>query len=209
MLVFIDESGDTGRKVGEGSSQFFIISMILFQDNEIAGDCDKRVALLRKELGYPANFEFHFTHNSRRVRQAFLQAIRPYHFTYFSVVINKDPSKLYGPGFSVKESFYKYACQMTFTNALPYLDNAIVVLDRSGSPDFRKSLGKYLRSKLNNRDKRPIKKFKQQRSSANSLLQVADYVSGIINRKVQNKKDWSLYYQYISPKEIWVQIWPK
>ncbi|MBI4652797.1 DUF3800 domain-containing protein [Candidatus Kuenenbacteria bacterium] len=34
-----------------------------------------------------------------------------------------------------------------------------------------------------------IKKIKQHRSSSNNLLQLADYISGAINRKIQNKKD--------------------
>jgi len=209
MLIFIDESGDTGRRILEGSSNFFIISLVLFDDNEIALDCDKRIDLLRRELELASNYEFHFAHNSRKVREVFLNAIKPYHFTYFSIVIDKDPEKLYGPGFDCKESFYKYACHMVFTNALPYLNNATVILDKSGSPVFRRGLAKYLREKLNSEGKKIIKKLKQQRSSSNNLLQVADYISGVINRKVQDKKNWEDYYQYISSKEIWVQIWPK
>ena len=210
MLVFIDEAGDTGLKLDKGSSKFFVISLILFEDHEEALACDQRIQLLKKELKYPENFEFHFSFNSKRIRLKFLEAIQPYQFIYFSVVIDKSPEKLWGPGFTTKESFYKYACQMVFTNARPHLDNAIVVLDKSGSPDFRKKLAKYLREKIGKReDKKIIKKLKQQRSSSNNLLQLADYISGIINRKVQNKKNWEEYYKFIASKEIWVQIWPK
>lgn len=208
MLVFIDEAGDTGRKIEKGSSRFFIISLVLFEDHEEAITCDQRISFLRRELKSPENFEFHFARNSKRIRLEFLKAIQPYHFVYFSVVIDKSPRKLWGPGFMTKEPFYKYACQMVFTNAKPYLDNAIVVLDKSGSPDFRNSLAKYLRKRLHKEDKKLIKKIKQQRSSSNNLLQLADYISGVINRKVQNKKDWQDYYQFIASKERGVQIWP-
>lgn len=209
MLVFIDEAGDTGRKTKKGSSKYFVVSLVLFQDFEEANNCDQRIGSLRGELKLIDNYEFHFAHNSKRIRLEFLKSIQPYQFVYFSIIINKDPRKLWGPGFATKESFYKYACQMVFTNALPYLDNAIVVLDKSGNPEFRNRLAKYLRERLNKNEKKIIKKIKQHRSSSNNLIQLADYVCGIINRKIQDKKDWKEYYKFISSKEIWLQFWPK
>jgi len=209
MLVFIDESGDTGRKVELGSSRYFIISLALFEEHEEAINCDQRIGLLRKELKISDNFEFHFADNSHRIRLAFLGAIQPYKFLYFAVAIDKSPEKLWGPGFQTKESFYRYACQMVFSNAMPYLKNAIVVLDQSGSPDFRNRLAKYLNVRVNEPGDKKIRKIKQQRSSSNNLLQVADYISGVINRKIQGKKDWPEYYRFINDKEMWVQLWPK
>ncbi|TAN33006.1 DUF3800 domain-containing protein [Patescibacteria group bacterium] len=209
MLVFIDEAGDTGRKTESGSSRYFIISLVIFDDNEDALSCDQRINLLRKELDLPSDFEFHFSFNSDKIKERFLSAIQPYRFIYFAVVIDKDPNKLWGPGFITKESFYKYACQMVFNNALPHLNNATVILDKSGSPDFRSRLAKYLRVRLNTNGKKVIKKLKQQRSKSNNLLQVADYITGVVSRKVQNKKDWTNYYKYVADKEIWVQRWPK
>ena len=208
MLIFIDESGDTGRKFDRGSSRYFLVSLILFADYEEALACDRRIDLLRHEIGKPANFEFHFANNSHKVRLRFLEAVRPYNFVYFTVVIDKDPKKLWGSEFEDKDSFYKYACNKVFTSALPYFKSAIVVIDRSGSPGFRNRLAKYLRNELSSNGK-VIKKIKQQRSRQNNLLQLADYVTGIINRKVQSKKNWKEYYRFISDKENWVQIWPK
>lgn len=62
---------------------------------------------------------------------------------------------------------------------------------------------------MNTKGKKIIKKLKQQKSHTNHLLQLVDYISGIMNRKVQSKKDWREYYKFISSKEIWMQIWPK
>ncbi len=33
MLVFIDDSGDPGFKLDKGSSKFFVISLVIFNDN--------------------------------------------------------------------------------------------------------------------------------------------------------------------------------
>ncbi|MDO5561576.1 MAG: DUF3800 domain-containing protein [bacterium] len=210
MLVFIDESGDTGRKIAQGSSRYFVVSMVIFEDNHEAELCDQRIELLKHELNREKSFEFHFQNNSKKLRLAFLEAISCYNFSYFAVVIDKDPNKLYGPGFDSKDSFYKYACNMVFTNARPYLNQATVILDRSGSVNFRIGLRHYLICKGQSKIKQNlIKTFKQQNSRSNNLLQLADYVSGIINRKVQEKTDWKIYYRFISARENLIQTWPK
>ena len=209
MLVFLDESGDTGRKINDGSSKYFLICLAIFDDNDEALRCDQRVQLLRSELNLADNFEFHFANNSMRVRKQFLEAISPYNFSYITVIINKDPKKLFGEGFDVKESFYKYACHMVLTNARPFIQNATMIIDKSGGKTFQGQLRRYLRNKLDDSDGDMIKKFKSQDSHKNNLLQLVDYCSGVSARKVQNKKGWKEYYKFISPKEISCQIWPK
>ena len=209
MLVFIDESGDSGLKITEGSSRYFSIALVVFGDREEAASCDQRIELLAKEVGWDSVSEFHFKNNSHKIRKAFLSAVAPYNFFYYGIVINKDPEKLYGEGFKHKQSFYKYTCNLLFENAKERLENAIVVIDESGSLDFKQQLGTYLRKKINTSSENHIYKIKMQRSSSNRLLQLADYVSGVINRKVQGKKDSEEYHRLIAHREINVQIWPK
>ena len=50
MLVFIDESGDSGLKIGEGSSRYFTVALVVFEDREEATACDQRIELLKREL---------------------------------------------------------------------------------------------------------------------------------------------------------------
>ena len=94
MLIFIDESGDPGLKIEEGSSRYFTIGLVVFEDNDEALACDQRIQLLKKEIGWPPNAEFHFKRNSDRVREIFLRAVMPYSFFYYGMVINKDRNKL-------------------------------------------------------------------------------------------------------------------
>lgn len=187
MLVFIDESGDSGLKVDQGSSRFFVVTLVMFEDNEEAVACDQRIQL---------------------VRRAFLNAVSPYNFFYYGIVINKDLSKLWGEGFRNKSSFYKYACGLVFENAKERLRDAVVVIDRSGSLEFKNQLAKYLRRKVNTPGERLITKVKMQRSEGNNLLQLADYVAGIINRSVQKKPKGDLYRKMLAHREIRVQTWP-
>ncbi len=209
MLIFIDESGDPGLKITEGSSRFFVISLVVFEDHVEAERCDRRIALLGGELGYPEGFVFHFKDNSHKMRLAFLEAVAPYEFIYFGFVLNKDPHKLWGKGFQFKESLYKSACSFVFENAKPYLKNAIVVIDKSGKKVFRSQLAAYLKRRINDKSDDIIKKVKMQPDRGNNLLQLADYVAGVINRNAQGKKGSDEYRRFIAAKEINVQIWPK
>lgn len=209
MLVFIDESGDSGLKIAEGSSRYFTVALVVFEDREEATACDQRIELLKRELGWQDG-EFHFKRNSERIRLAFLQAVAPYNFFYYGIVINKDPTKLWGEGFRDKQSFYKYTCGLVFENAKEKLQNATVVIDESGDLDFKRQLERYLKRRMNQTNgSKIIRKVKMQRSKGNNLLQLADYVAGVINRSIRKKeKNADEFRQLINHREIYVQVWP-
>jgi len=207
MLVFIDESGDTGLKIEKGATRYFVIVMIVFEDNEEALACDRRIDLLRRELSVPPDFEFHFHKNSNRIREEFFRAVFPYQFFYYGIVINKQ--KLFGEGFRVKESFYKYAAGLLFQNAKEKLERATVIIDESGQQLFKYQLASYLRKRINTTDRRHIHKVKMQDSKRNNLLQLADMIAGAINRSLVDGKNEKKFRDIIAPREIYVQIWPK
>ena len=209
MLVFIDESGDPGLKIGSGSTDYFIVTLVAFEENDEALLTDQRIELLKHELGFPPHFEFHFTSVKGAYREAFLSAVASYGFFYFSIVINKR--KLTGEGFKFKESFYKYACSLVFENAKPHLNNATVVIDGSGRREFRRQLGSYLRRRINDTkgDARYIGKIKIQDSRRNNLLQLADMICGAVARSYTQKADAETYRRLVAHREIYVQFWPK
>ncbi len=211
MLAFVDESGDSGRKILNGSSLYFVVAVVTFEDHDDALACDHRIGLLRRELGMPPGYEFHFSENPKEIRQSFLAAVSPYHFFYHVFALNKDPSKLYGPGFDHKESLYKYAVRLTFQNARPFLADTKVVIDRSGDRDFQREFATYLRSRIKAEDGgRLIKSVKQEDSKANNLLQLADYVAGVSNRHILRKPEGiELRRKYLAPHELSLQTWPR
>jgi len=161
-----------------------VISLILFEDNEEAVSCDQRIQLLKRELRLPENFEFKFRRLRKDQRIKFFEAVLPYSFFYFGIVINKE--KLYGEGFKVKESFYKYTFSLVFTNVKPHLKDAIIVIDGTGSREFKRQLKTYLRKKIGTSI---IKKAKLQSSEKNNLIQLADMIAGSIYRSLSEKED--------------------
>jgi hypothetical protein len=208
MLVFIDESGDTGMKLDKGSSRYFIITVLFFEDDDEALKCDKEINEIRTKLGLKKDFEFHFSEASNKIREFFLESVVKFSYFHITMVINKEA--LYGDGFKFKETFYKYVCGLVLENSKSILDNAKIVLDGSGSKNFRIQLASYLKKKVNTKDSKKIKDVKIQDSKKNNLIQLADMVCGAVARSfTSNAKDKNFYRKKIITKEFDVKVWPK
>lgn len=208
MLMFIDESGDAGLKVDCGSSRYFIVALVAFEDHDEALAAHERIDLLRRELGLPDRFEFHFNKMKPELRKQFLTVVASFDFFYWGIVIDK--AELISRGFQFQESFYKYACGLVFENAKPRLNNTLVVIDGSSSKYFRQQLKTYLARRLKDDAGRClIKSLKTQDSRKNNLLQMADMVVGVIARSYSGKVDAGEYRKLIAHREIYVQFWPK
>ncbi|MFK5923758.1 MAG: DUF3800 domain-containing protein [Verrucomicrobiota bacterium] len=207
--MFVDESGDTGLKLGQGSSERFVVTLVVFEDVEDAHAAEARIKQLRHELGVKKEFEFHYSRMKPSYHEPFFQALGQEHFFYCSIAINKR--KLIGPGFKVKESFYKYACRLVFENVKPLLDNAKIVIDGSGSREFKRELSSYLKKHMNSTDHnfKRIKKVQMEDSRKNDLIQLADMICGAVARKLAGKSNGIKHHRYIRHLELRVQEWPK
>jgi hypothetical protein len=208
MLIFIDESGDPGLRIEAGSSQYFVVAFVAFEDHDEALAADERISLLRKEQRFSENFEFHFNKVKPAYRRMFLDAIARYNFFYYGIVIDK--TKLAKHGFQFKESLYKYACALLLEHAKPRLSNASVVVDECGTKNLGRELRSYLVRHLKDESrKRFIRSVRTQNSTKNNLLQLADMVVGALARSYSGKKDSREYRKLIAHREIHVQFWPK
>lgn len=207
MLAFLDESGDPGFKVGQGSSRFFVIALVIFDDLVEAMRCDERIKQLRVELRLDAGFEFHFGHNSRRQRLAFLDAVAPFRFTYGTLVLDKGPEVHRRISFQSKHALYTYACSQVFENARSYLRRATVVIDQSSDRGFRRVLERLLKAQMNEQGvEANIAKVKMERSRSTNLVQLADYVAGITNRYALGKDDAHEYRRRLATREAWFEM---
>jgi hypothetical protein len=207
MLVFVDESGDSGMKQKDGSSALFVISAVIFEENEGAEACDTKISHLRNDCFGHRACEFHFTKCCDAYREKFLQGVAGQDFFYLCFVLNK--AKLYGPGFAYKDSFYKYTAKLLFENAKPYLREARVIIDRSGNREFRTQLQSYLKKKINT-ERQVISRVKTEDSESNNLLQLADMVCGAVARsyKAPDEKG-TRFRKLIAHRELNVQMWPR
>lgn len=71
MLVFIDDSGDPSFSFNKGSTDFFIICSVIFEDELVAQEVALEIRKLKRELKIPDNIEFKFTKSNRDTRIKF------------------------------------------------------------------------------------------------------------------------------------------
>ena len=210
MLVFVDESGDTGTSGKEGQSDYFVVTLVLFEQDDVAERVDLRIDALRSELGFNQRFEFHFHSTKAEIRKGFLQAMLPFDWGFLAFVMNKRG--LWSPSFESGDTLYKRTAQYVFENASPFLDEAKVVIDKRGSARFRRELAHLLKASVNRRDerRRRIKKIKPAKSASNNLVQLADMVCGSVYRSMlTGKKDRHAYRAIIEEKALEkIRVWP-
>jgi Protein of unknown function (DUF3800) len=176
MLVFIDESGDPGFKLTQGSSPVFVLVMILINDNNDAQITTDAIQNLRRKLGF--NTEFKFNKSRDDVKQAFFETVKSCPFKIRAVVIEK--AKIRSSHLrEEKTSFYNFFLKtmLHFNNGR--LKNARVMIDGSGDKSFRQGLAKYIRK---NASENMIEDLRFKDSHKDPLIQLADMCAGAIAR---------------------------
>jgi hypothetical protein len=201
MLVFIDDSGDAGFKLGKGSSEFFIISAVIFDDNLEAEKTALAIKELRRELFKRDDVEFKFHKSRKETRIKFLGCVKKHTFRIRCLVVNKNI--LYSPELrGDKNSFYSYIIKTMLKYSNDTILDAKIRIDGSGDRIFRKSFVSYLRKELNGKDRKILQNCKLVDSKSDVLIQMADMVAGSIHRSYQEKKDDSKIYKNIIKKFI-------
>lgn len=201
MLVFIDDSGDPGFKLDKGSSAFFVISLIIFDDELEAEKTAVAIKDLRRELKFPDDLEFRFFKSSQFVREKFLKRVCNFRFRIRSLVIEKALIRSEELRCN-KNSFYSYVIKLVLEHNDGTILNAKIKIDGSGDRVFRRSFLSYLRKQLNSQERKIMKSCKLVDSHGNVLIQLADMIAGSIHRSYNVRKDDSKIYKAIIKKRI-------
>lgn len=200
MLVFIDESGCSGFKVGRGSSPFFAVAMVIFQSGAEADLVSREIDVIRSSVGHKP--EFKFSKCRYDVRDAFCSTISAFDFVIRAIVVDK--SKIYSPTLqSDSESFYNYFVKMMMQHDNEILADANVKIDGSGDRRFRSELQRYLRTQVG---RSRIRKVRFVDSKNNNLIQLADMAVGAIHRSYRDdRKDNDRWRQQLNRRieDVW------
>lgn len=189
MLVFIDNSGDAGFKLDRGSSRFFVIALIIFDDELEAEKMAVAIKELRRDLRFPENMEFKFFKSKHSIREKFLQTINPFQFRIRCLVVDKQ--KVHSRELqNNKNSFYSYIIKLVLKHSDGSILDAKTKIDGSGDRLFRGNFLTYLRKELNTRDRKIMSHCRLVDSRSNVLIQMADMIAGTIRRSYDaDKKD--------------------
>jgi hypothetical protein len=200
MLVFVDESGDSGFKLDKGSTPVFGVAMAAFTSSEEAQRTDGLIRQALVDLGVKPEFKFSKSHT--RVRDGFFEAIAGCDFRVRALIVQKELIHS-GRLRSNKEEFYRFFVKsmLKFDNGL--LKDARVVIDGSGERAFRNDLKAHLR-----RHTAPgaIKDVRLKSSHGDPLVQLADMCVGAIARSYrEDRSDASRWRKMLKPKleDVW------
>lgn len=178
MLVFIDESGDPGFKIGKGSSPVFVIAMVIFDDMLEAEKASLAIKELRRKLNVADLFEFKFSKTDIRFKNAFFDAIKPFKFRVRAITVTKKI--IYSQKLRTeKENFYNFIV-MQILKQSKTIKKAKLRFDSRGEKALRDELRIYLSQQLDNKNKNIFSDLKFVDSKQNTLVQLADMVAGAI-----------------------------
>ena len=184
-----------------GSTKFFIISLVIFDDELEAEKTAVAIKDLRRKLKFSEKFEFKFYKSSKDVRQKFLNKVCGFKFRVRSLVVEKSIIRS-GELRDNKNSFYSYAIKTVLKHSGGTIKNAKVKIDGSGDRIFRRNFLGYLRRHLNSKDLKIMNNCKLVDSQQNVLIQLADMVAGSIHRSYNTEKADHKLYKGIIKKRI-------
>ncbi len=177
MLIFIDESGDTGFKFNGGSTNYFVISAVIFKDNTGAAMTATAIKDLKCRLGFSPMTEFKFNGSRRTVVVDFLRAVNTFNFRISSLIIDKRLLDIR----EIKENRQSFYNQIV-KKLLIYLGDSIkethITIDGQSERLFRQSFLAYLKQATNLKQMIVFKKCRLINSKSETLIQLADMVAG-------------------------------
>jgi len=183
MLVFIDESGDAGFRLGEGSSPMFVAAMVIFETAEDAADTERLIQASEARRVHKGEFKFSRTRSD--VRDLYFQTIAAGRFRVRAIVVRKQD--IYSPHLRAdKESFYEFFVKNMLRHDNGRLANARVVIDGSGDREFKRNLSAAIKQRV--RDG-AVRECRFSNSANDHLVQLADMCVGAIARSYRSDRD--------------------
>lgn len=141
MLIFMDESGDTGFNLGEGSSAYFVIMLVLINEPQEAELIRQDLEKLRIDLRWYK--EFHFSKTPNNVRKSFLLTTAQHPLQFRAIVIPKGI--IYTEFLKANsDAFYNYVTRLFLEHDKGHIDQAKLFVDKKGNKKWRDTLAVYL-----------------------------------------------------------------
>lgn len=203
QLIFIDDSGDPGFKLGQGSSSHFVIACVIFDDPLDAEETALIIKKYKKEINWSNEREFKFNKTKKLYIQEILKRTSKCNFRVRAICVDK--SKIRSTELrSKQDSFYNYTIKEVLSKTST-LKNADIRLDGHSGREYKKSAAAYFRREVNSNSQK-ITRVRFVNSRTNLLIQLADLVAGSILRSTQIHKTDSKTYINILEKRV-EDIW--
>lgn len=202
MIIFIDESGDTGFKVAKGSSESFVIALVIFNTESDAEETAEIINNFKEEMKQSLRSEIKFNKLEKHERLAFLDRIKDCKFRVRTIIVNKEFVNTSNPKRNTK-FYYRFFLEQLLEHNRNSIIDAQLRLDGLGERSFKRAMNTYLRQNLNKKTKEKVMRDIQfVNSKNNSLIQLADMIAGSIHRYYQKDKNDSKVYKKVIKERI-------
>jgi hypothetical protein len=195
-FAYLDESGDVGFRFGRGSTDHFVVAVVMIDDPvPLQGAIDD----LRAVLSIPLRAEFRFNKTNKTNRKEFLKVVRNHDVVIRATFAHKALA-VGQPDFLRIPDWYNYMFREALTHHCDLFDDTTVILDeRSPSKDVQLALNAYLRQGVNTPESpRRIRDIRHEPSVRNNLIQTADMIAGSIAASYMRGED--SYIQIVRAK---------
>ena len=192
--VFIDDSGDAGMKLEQGSSKYIVMAACVFYSRKSIVEFLSVIDTLRnrhishgKVIRYSR--EFKYSKTKLALKGEYFNAIKNCNF--YVRVIFIDKNDLYSPHLrSNPEDLKMYMIKQVLTQTRGKITRAKVIIDGKDKRAFGFSGGaEYLRKTVNSKNHHPIQSAEFADSKDNELIQLADMIAGAVHGLLRGNPD--------------------
>jgi len=185
MFGYMDESGEPG--VANNDNDYLVVSLVVFESREVADKCSASIDRLRVRLNLPDNYEFKFSRNSNKVKNAFTALMVNLNFRTITVAIRKNDFK--------KTASYARLAEYITDEVESSCPGIRILQDKN--PILHKELNTLFKKS------RVGLSIKMAHSHSDNLLQLADYITGLSAKKVKGTAKAVKQYKPFISKQIY------
>lgn len=208
ITAFADEFGNNSFDFDSQGSHFIVATVICKSENleSLKQDID----IIRKkhnfQTGEIKSSKIAQDHN-RRIRV--LKDVLELDFSIYALIVDKR--LLYGQGFHIKKSFYKYINNLLYKELFRTFPSLNLIVDEHGSNDFMREFKKYIQ-KHHERTLFSGSEFIIQNSKLSYYIQLADLIAGTLGYIYDDTKKSAFSSQFealLKPKISALNLFPK
>ena len=190
--LFLDWSGDVGFKFGRGSSEYLVPTLVSV-DNY--GQVREGLRRLRKNLGLPPHFEFHYNQTHPRFRAAFFAELSAMPFQAGVLIVHKPSLPFAVTKMREQERLGIFVANLILRVEPDLIEKSLLLVDGQRKDTALAQGIRVAIARALERSGRPrrLRKVKTRPARSEDGLQIADMIAGTVVSRLQGRHhylDW-------------------
>mgnify|MGYP001343427301 CR=1 FL=1 len=204
--AFIDESGDPSLEIEkDGVSSYYVIGAILISGDDNLALCRQLAETVRQTNFGEGEIKSSSVGKNIKRRRVILNDLSKLPLVFYAFIIDKQ--NIYkDSGLKFKKSYIKYSHGRLYKRLYKSFSSLHVVADEHGHPEFMESFKLYLKKNYQ-RNLFDHEDFSFANSTSEILLQIADFLSGSVQRIFSGKDPRDVFNEF-SAITIMLEKWP-